>query len=525
MVCVTANNQVDVFLGQGSGTFASPTSYATGNDPVCVLLTDLTGNGHLDIVVANQADNTIGVLLNTGNGTFQPMVPYNIPTSNEIFGSPGGLAAGKLVSAINRNDIVDCNGDVFLTQADGSLLLSGNDGVVVGQSGSVAIADMNNDGNNDVVGVAGNIQVAFGNGDGTFQAPVVTPSFAGTLGLAIGDFNGDGKMDLAAVSNANDQLYVMAGDGAGHFTTIDTLDTDPFPFQVAAGDLTDDGHLDLAVTTLNHSVVDLFLNNGSGAFTSAGSVAVQSTPTTIALADLNGDHYADLITGSGSATADNIDVELNTTPLANFATLSSGTLTVTGTPNNDTILLTADTGFNTITVSLDGDSIPGFDSTQITSVIVNGNAGNDSITIGAGMPAVSVQGGPGADTITAANSANDTLGGGKGPDVITGGAGDDLIHGGQGMDLLIAGTGNDDIFGGLGNDTLRGGAGNDILNGGAGVNVLHNGPGNNVVFYAVNGTNDQIFAAAATNDSLFFSPSDHFIIESGSIPPGNETDI
>ena len=516
LVCVTTNDQVDVFLGQSGGTFGAPTAYSAGSDPVCLLLTDLTGNGLLDIVVANQADNTIGVLLNAGGGNFQPVVGYNVPTSSEIFGSPGGLAAGQLITGIDRNDIVDSNGDVFITQADGSLVLSGNDGVKVGQSGSVAIADMNNDGINDVVGVAGNIQVAFGKGDGTFQTPIVTPNFAGTLGLAIADFNGNGFNGIASVSNANDQVYVMAGLGNGQFSSLATLNTDPFPFQVAAADLTNDGQTDLAVATLNNSLVDVFQNNGNGTFTTETPVTAQTTPTLVALADVNGDQLPDLITGSASSSADDIDVALNTS----FATLDNGTLTVNGTAGNDTIALTSDGA--TLTATLNGVSSP-FLLSSITSINVNGQTGNDLITLGANVPAASVQGGPGADTITASNADNNTLGGGKGADVITAGSGDDLIHGGQGLDSLIAGTGNDSIFGGLGNDTLRAGPGDDVLNGGAGVNSMHTGSGNNVVFYAVNGTDDMIFAGAATNDSLFYSVSDSPIIKNGSIPPGNQT--
>jgi Ca2+-binding RTX toxin-like protein len=507
LVCVTADDHVDVFLGQANGTFASPTAYATGNDPVCVVLADLTGNGLLDIVVANQGDNTVGVLLNAGGGNFQPMVPYNVPASGEVFGAPGGLAAGKLLTGVNRDDIVDANGDVFLSQPDGSLQLAGNDGVNVGQSGSVAIADMNNDGINDVVGVSGNILVAFGKGDGTFQTPVVTPSFAGTLGLAVADFAGNGFNGLAAVSNADDQVYVMEGLGNGLFSPLATLDTDPFPFQVAAGDLTNDGRIDLAVATLNNSLVDIFQNNGDGTFTTETPVAAQTTPTTVALADVNGDHFPDhgdhfpdLITGSNASSADDVDVTLNTSgqlDLGNFATLANGNLLVTGTSGNDTIALSLDTNNNTIIVTMDGQTSLPFGASQVTSIDVEAGAGDDSVIIGSGIIGASVQGGPGNDTILG-GGGNDTIGGGQGADSISGGPGNDVIHGGKGDDSIRGGGGNDLIYGGLGNDTIRGGGGADTIYGGAGDNLLYGGPGDDVI-YADNGLPDTLYGGSGNN--------------------------
>jgi hypothetical protein len=524
LVCVTGNNQVQVFPGEGNGVFGHPATYATGNDPVCVLLVDLTGNNLLDIVVANQVDNTIGVLLNAGNGNFQPMVAYNIPTSSQIFGSPGGLAAGQLIADVNREDIVDSNGDVFLTQADGSLFLSGNDGVNVGQSGSVGIADFNNDGINDVIGVAGNIQVAFGKGDGTFQTPVVTTSFPGTLGLAIGDFAGNGQIGFVSVSNGFNQAYVMEGQGNGQFTTLATLDTDGFPFQVAAADLNNEGHLDVAITTLDNSLVDVFQNNGDGTFSEQPAVQVQTTPTTIALADVNGDLLPDIITGSSASSADDIDITANSSALPNlgtFAQITNGTLVVTGTSAGDTIVLTGDSTSNTLTVEMDGQTASPFDASQFTNIDVEAGAGNDLVVIGPGVPGVSVQGGPGNDTIFG-GAGNDTLGGGQGADVIYGGPGDDTIRGGRGADSIHGGQGNDTLNGGLGNDFLQGGKGDDYLNGGAGTNVLYGGQGNNT-FYAVNGSADQVFAGAATNDSLFYSTSDDPIVETGAIPGSNKT--
>jgi hypothetical protein len=90
----------------------------------------------------------------------------------------------------------------------------------------------------------------------------------------------------------------------------------------------------------------------------------------------------------------------------------------------------------------------------------------------------------------------------------------------MGADTLIGGSGNDTMFGGLGADVIRAGSGEDVINGGAGTNQMYGGS-EATTFYAENGTADQIFAGSAANDSLFYSASDNYVIESGSIPMEN----
>ena len=199
------------------------------------------------------------------------------------------------------------------------------------------------------------------------------------------------------------------------------------------------------------------------------------------------------------------------------AQLSSGHLLVTGTSGDDVISLT--TSGNDLIITMNLQEIGVFALPQITSIDVEAGAGNDFVSLGTGVPGSSVQGGPGDDTIMG-GPGNDTLGGGAGNDSIAGGPGDDSIKGGAGDDTLAGGKGNDTLFGSLGNDLLRGGLGDDSLNGGAGANQLYGGQGNNT-FYCVNGTDDQIFAGAATNDSLIYGTNDNYILESGAIPPEN----
>jgi len=213
-------------------------------------------------------------------------------------------------------------------------------------------------------------------------------------------------------------------------------------------------------------------------------------------------------------------LEIGADSAASFATLTNGALNITALSAPSTIGVSL--SGTTYIVTENGLTPEPFTASQVTQINIQGSSGNDSITVDSSVTlGVSVQGGPGDDTVTG-GSGDDGLCGGQGNDVIYGDAGDDSIKGGQGDDLLCGGKGDDTIFGSLGNDTLRGGLGDDSLNGGAGTNQLYGGQGNNT-FYAVNGTQDQLFAGAATNDSLFYGPNDNYIVESGTIPPGNVT--
>jgi Ca2+-binding RTX toxin-like protein len=348
--------------------------------------------------------------------------------------------------------------------------------------------------------------------DGVATFSGLTLDIAGTYTIDASD-----STDGAATIASNSFVVSAAAASQLVWATQPHNGTTGVTLSAAAVDVEDE----FGNTVDSTATIALSIATGPGALvgtTSVQAVAGVATYNNLALTTPGSYTLAASASSLSAATSTAFTVSA---PTATFVTLVSGNLFAQGTAGPDTIALTT-SGSNLI-ATLNGLASQPFALAAINSITVDGASGNDLITLGPGIPAASVQGGPGADTITASNSANDTLGGGKGPDVITGGSGDDLIDGGQGDDFLIAGSGNDTLYGGLGNDTLRGGTGIDVLDGGAGTNALHTGPGDNVAFYAVNGISDQIFAASATNDSLFYSTADKPIIETGSIAAGNKT--
>jgi hypothetical protein len=159
---------VAVLLGNGDGTFQAATQYLSGGSyPYSLKLADLNGDGKLDAVAANSFSGTVGVLLGNGDGTFQAAVSYG---SGDVSGS----------SQISSVAVADVNGD-----GHPDLLLTteymGNNGANVGA-----------------------VSALLGNGDGTFQPAVEYPSGGyGTLGVAVADFNGDGRPEVVLANSCN----------------------------------------------------------------------------------------------------------------------------------------------------------------------------------------------------------------------------------------------------------------------------------------------------------------------------------
>jgi hypothetical protein len=165
---------------------------------------------------------------------------------------------------------------------------------------SVAVGDFNGDGTLDLAVAnyvsSGTVSVLLGNGDGSFQAPTSYSTGAYSGSVAVADFNGDGTPDLA-VTNFTFGLgtvSVLLGQGDGSFQAATNYATGYGPFGLAVGDLNGDGTPDLVVTNFDGYSVSVLLGQGDGSFQAAISYPVYSSPRSVAVADLNGDGAPDL---------------------------------------------------------------------------------------------------------------------------------------------------------------------------------------------------------------------------------------
>ncbi len=163
-----------------------------------------------------------------------------------------------------------------------------------GYPNQAAAADFNRDGKLDMVTAGASTCVLLGNGDGTFGAPITAQANTDSRALAVGDLNGDGIPDLVTNGINNNLIYVQLGNGDGTFQTATTLSG--AAVDMALGDFNGDGKLDL-VFTEDSSIIFVYPGNGDGTF---GTLQVIHEPQSYAYqhikaVDLNGDGKLDLV--------------------------------------------------------------------------------------------------------------------------------------------------------------------------------------------------------------------------------------
>jgi hypothetical protein len=205
-VAISSGHAVAILLGDGAGGFTAATPVAVGGAPTSVVAADVSGNGRADLVVP-VADSTgrvtaIEVLLGNGSGGFA-----------EAPGSPVGILAGKSLS--------------------------------------VAVADLTGDGRPDLIVANTNrneLSLLRGDGTGGFARAETIASARGPRAIASGDFDGNGKPDLAALTSNG--VAVLLGDSSGAFHAAPGSPV-PGRYHLAVADLTGDGKSDLVTDSVS----------------------------------------------------------------------------------------------------------------------------------------------------------------------------------------------------------------------------------------------------------------------------------
>ena len=262
-------------------------TYAVGNGASAIATGDFNGDGKLDLAVVNTTDGTVSILLGNGEGTFQPAVPYLIGNVQNAIAVGDFNGDGKLDLAI-LNSLSGGSSTVTILLGDGNgnfptLLTSP---FFVGATlTSFAVGDFDGDGKLDLavaytttVDISGNfeaqanVSILRGNGDGTFHSPVSVWSSVGnsSLAVAVGDFNNDGNLDLV-MSDSALEVVSLLGNGDGTFQSPVSSFVPDSVTSITVGDFNSDGNSDLAVILPNSgsSQAAVLLGNGNGSFSGA----------------------------------------------------------------------------------------------------------------------------------------------------------------------------------------------------------------------------------------------------------------
>ncbi|MDX6694381.1 MAG: hypothetical protein QOF02_1984 [Blastocatellia bacterium] len=281
-------------------SFAPKVDYPTGANsfPHAVAVGDFNGDSKPDLAVANQFYDNVGVFINNGNGTFAAGVYY------AVSGDPASVAVGDF-NGDGKPDLATVNFTVSSNTV--SVLINNGNGTFAakvdytlgGNPTSVAAGDFNGDGKPDlaVTDSSNNaLSVLINNGNGAFAAKVDYPTGSSPAFVAVGDFNGDAKPDLATANYGGNTISVLINNGNGTFATKVDYPTgaNSQPLSIAGGDFNGDGKPDLATANFNNNTMSVFINNGEGTFAPKVDYPTGTNPWSVAAGDFNGDGKLDL---------------------------------------------------------------------------------------------------------------------------------------------------------------------------------------------------------------------------------------
>ena len=307
VVANSGTESIRVLLGDGNGLLLNETTYylGTNSQPRAIIVADFNKDHRLDIAVANFLGSSVSIFQGHGNGSFAE--PLTISTGSDS--NPSSLTSG------------DLNGDgwldLIITNAKGNtidLMLGyryasfqppirstvGAYTYII----SVAVGDFNNDGRLDVAAAnygSNNVGILLGYGNGSFTLPTMYANINDShpWDIAIADFNNDTRLDIAIAEWGRNQIGVILGNGDGTFgePLLCFVGPGTRPVSIIAGDFNNDYYPDVATANYGTGTISVFLGYGNGSFAEARAFSTGhgSSPNSVTVDDLDNDHFLDII--------------------------------------------------------------------------------------------------------------------------------------------------------------------------------------------------------------------------------------
>lgn len=293
-------------LRGNTGTFGGPRYYPAGPSPLGLLQGHWNGDSRLDLAVANQsAAGGVTIMLGTSDGF----------SSHQYPAGPGSsfVMAGRF-TADQRPDLVVSNLDdstvsILRGQAGGAFAKIGD--VATGPDPfGLAVADFNGDGKQDFAvtnqasSSATRVSVFRGVGDGSFMPALNSAAGVGANEMAVGRINGDSIPDLAIADFSTNKVDVLIGTGTGRFRAPKTFPAGANPADIALRDFNGDRKVDLAVTNNDTpGRVAILIRKAGVDFGAPIKYPVGAEPYGLAVGRVNSDQLFDLITANYIGTA------------------------------------------------------------------------------------------------------------------------------------------------------------------------------------------------------------------------------
>ncbi len=260
-ISATGSGFIHVLVGNGDGSFRAQANYTTGTNTT-ITTADLNADGNLDIIAANAnvgVTGSVDVFLGNGNGSFKARITYAHGATPQSIRAADVNNDGKM-DLVTSNDTTGAS--VYLGNGDGSFLDRRNYATVIGGV-DAELGDFNGDGNLDIISGEGFLIASLlGNGDGSFRAATTYSGSSAVFYLRAEDLNADGRLDVIGVDINTSTVSVYSGNGDGSFKARVSYNTGLNPRMVATADFNGDGVLDLVSGDTNASTISILIGNG-----------------------------------------------------------------------------------------------------------------------------------------------------------------------------------------------------------------------------------------------------------------------